>query len=101
MGIRNDSAGMSLQGLAIFHSPSFPQELFTRKEPFPHIGTKNGLIIRISSGKPDHPTGMRDMWQNLCTSCWELDPELRPDMMIVVSRIEEVWLTSVTVVMKM
>ncbi|KIM60313.1 hypothetical protein SCLCIDRAFT_960283 [Scleroderma citrinum Foug A] len=70
-------------------------ELFTRKEPFPHIGTKNGLIIRISSGKPDHPTGMRDMWQNLCTSCWELDPELRPDMMIVVSRIEEVCVLTV------
>ncbi|KIM60303.1 hypothetical protein SCLCIDRAFT_26660 [Scleroderma citrinum Foug A] len=70
-------------------------ELFTRKVPFPHIGSESGLIIRILSGKPDYPTGMSDMWQNLCTSCWELDPGLRPDMMTIVSRIEEVCVLTV------
>ncbi|KIM60306.1 hypothetical protein SCLCIDRAFT_960014 [Scleroderma citrinum Foug A] len=64
-------------------------ELFTRKVPFPHIRSRNGLIVRILSGKPDYPTGMSDMWQNLCTSCWELDPRLRPDMATIISRIEE------------
>ncbi|KIM60315.1 hypothetical protein SCLCIDRAFT_960419 [Scleroderma citrinum Foug A] len=65
-------------------------ELFTRKVLFPHtIRSKSGLIIHILSGEPDYPTGMRDMWQNLCTSCWELDPGLRPDMMAIISRIEE------------
>ena len=73
-----------------FIQPSFPQELFTRKVPFPHIGSINGLIVRILRGKPDHPTWMSAMWQNLCASCWESDPGLRPDMMTIVSKIEEV-----------
>lgn len=65
-------------------------ELFTGEVPFSHIAPRNGLIIHILLGrKPDRPTRMSDRWWNLCTSCWEFDPELRPNMVTIVSKVEE------------
>ncbi|KAL4077384.1 kinase-like domain-containing protein [Scleroderma citrinum] len=65
-------------------------ELFSRQIPFANIRSTQGLIVRILRGKPDRPIRMSDKWWNICTSCWEFDPGLRPDMMAIVSKIEEV-----------
>ena len=81
--------------LLSFIQPSFPQELFTRKMPFPHTRSNSGVIIRILRGELDYPMGLSGMWQNLCTTCWESDPALRPDMMTIVSKIEEVGVLTV------
>ncbi|KIM60310.1 hypothetical protein SCLCIDRAFT_1216910 [Scleroderma citrinum Foug A] len=64
-------------------------ELFTGEEPISHIRSGKGLIVRILRVKPDFPTEMSDRWRAICAPCLEFDPGLRPDMMTIVSRIEE------------
>ncbi|KAL4071488.1 kinase-like domain-containing protein [Scleroderma yunnanense] len=65
-------------------------ELFTRKTPFEDIESDKGLMVRILMAKPDRPSCMRDEWWDLCTPCWEFEPELRPSMIDLVKKIEKI-----------
>ncbi|KAL4077387.1 kinase-like domain-containing protein [Scleroderma citrinum] len=63
-------------------------ELVTRQPPFEGINSRNLIIVRILRGMPRRPRCMRNEWWDLCTPCWKLEPEQRPDMMTLVHRIE-------------
>ena len=66
------------------------KELFSAKRPFesvPHGRVKSCLRQRQL---PERPFDMDDEWWELCTSCWELEPALRPSMLAVVEEIESV-----------
>ncbi|KAL4077382.1 kinase-like domain-containing protein [Scleroderma citrinum] len=61
-------------------------ELITKKPPFEDIGSDKVLTVRILMAKPDRPSCMRDEWWDLCTPCWEFEPELRPSMIYLVKK---------------
>lgn len=70
-------------------------ELFTRSMPFHTIKGLSGLVIRISKGPPDRPTDaetcsrMTDDWWNICQSCWNYEPSLRPPISTILRMIEQ------------
>lgn len=69
---------------------NFQQELFTAQLPFGNITSRNAIIFHILFGPPDQPACMTDDWWDVCTSCWRLEPGLRPNALDLVKKIEEV-----------
>ena len=66
------------------------KELFSAKRPFesvPHGRVKSCIRQRQL---PERPFDMDDEWWELCTSCWALEPALRPSMLVIVEEIENV-----------
>lgn len=65
------------------------QELFTAKHPF-HT---QRLIRQMMQGPPNRPTRqetysrLTNKWWQICSSCWKLDPSLRPSMSELVEAI--------------
>ncbi|KAI6097179.1 kinase-like domain-containing protein [Pisolithus thermaeus] len=66
-------------------------ELFTRALPFSGCPRSQGVITKIARGKlPPRPAPestqfrMTDAWWEICTSCWENSPSLRPTMRDIV-----------------
>ncbi|KAG6329705.1 hypothetical protein ID866_9385 [Astraeus odoratus] len=59
-------------------------ELFTAKVPYHNSKTNRAVVTRILQGPPDRPamedTSFRltDEWWELCSSCWNPRPHLRP-----------------------
>ncbi|KAL4077403.1 hypothetical protein J3A83DRAFT_1574178 [Scleroderma citrinum] len=64
-------------------------ELFSGKLPFQGVVSESSLWNRIRQGPlPQRPTRMINEWWELCTSCWESEPVLRPTMSDLVKIIE-------------
>lgn len=76
-------------------------ELFTTQLPFGNITSRNAIIFHILFGPPDQPACMTDDWWDVCTSCWRLEPGLRPNALDLVKKIEEISLRHGSDSMKM
>ena len=74
----------------------FPQELFTREDPFHPISDTIPLIRRVMQGPPDRPSAenacfrLTDEWWGICSECWHSDPLSRPTMLQVAKEIEQI-----------
>jgi len=73
----------------------FLQELFTREDPFyPSRGV--AIMMRTLRGPPDRPSAenacfrLTDEWWDICSECWHFDPSMRPTMLQVVEKIEQI-----------
>ena len=73
----------------------FLQELFTREDPFfPCRGTT--IMMRMMKGLPDRPSAentcsrLTDEWWGICSECWHSDPSMRPTMLQVAEKIEQI-----------
>ncbi|KAL4072054.1 kinase-like domain-containing protein, partial [Scleroderma citrinum] len=69
-------------------------ELFTRKVPFHEHWTYAQVMLRVMKGPlPDRPSTddthsrLTNDWWDLCRSCWNQEPSLRPSMPDVVKKI--------------
>ncbi|KAL4066742.1 kinase-like domain-containing protein [Scleroderma yunnanense] len=71
-------------------------ELFARSRPFYDLPNAASVMYRILRGPPDRPTGestffhLTDAWWDICSSCWESDPLLRPEMLEITQKLNEV-----------
>ena len=71
----------------------YDQELFSRKVPFHQCWGLPHVITRIMRGPPERPSmndtesRLTDDWWNLCCSCWDFNPSLRPSMSYLVNKI--------------
>ncbi|KAG6331317.1 hypothetical protein ID866_7773 [Astraeus odoratus] len=64
-------------------------ELFTRALPFEDEKSDRSIMLRVVRGVlPGRPSCMTDEWWTLCTSCWNMEPALRPNMSTIVDVIE-------------
>ena len=68
-------------------------QIMTQKNPFFHIHHGPNVVMQITAGKrPERkhylPTVFTDPMWKLLVDCWDQDPERRPDMGIVVRRLE-------------
>ena len=73
-----------------------PQELFTRKSPFHNCRRREMVEVAIIRGPPTRP-GERETldrltndWWDICLSCWNRKPVLRPPMSAVMKSISAV-----------
>ena len=67
------------------------QELFTGNPPFSDLTGMVQHVIHVTKGPlPVQPDHMPDDWWDLCISCWQQQPMLRPIMSTLVQQIEEV-----------
>ncbi|KIM68464.1 hypothetical protein SCLCIDRAFT_105575 [Scleroderma citrinum Foug A] len=73
----------------------FLQELFTREDPFYPL--RGAVIMRkIMVGPPDRPSAentcsrLTDEWWGICSKCWHSDPSMRPTMLQVAKKIEQI-----------
>ncbi|KAL4066213.1 kinase-like domain-containing protein [Scleroderma citrinum] len=70
-------------------------ELFTRQDPFHPRHGITALITRITQGPPDRPRPedtygrLTDEWWDICSECWNPDPDSRPTMLQVTTRIKQ------------
>ncbi|KAG6336079.1 hypothetical protein ID866_3005, partial [Astraeus odoratus] len=69
-------------------------ELFTRKQPFSDVNRTAAVMRRILLGPEiERPNGesthsrLTDGWWEICRSCWEHDPSLRPKISEIVNKI--------------
>ncbi|KAG6335520.1 hypothetical protein ID866_3574 [Astraeus odoratus] len=69
-------------------------ELFSAKPPFAEVESTRGVIVRILNGRlpgrPSTSVHLTDGWWDLCITCWNFDPALRPSMSTVKETIEAV-----------
>ncbi|KAI6107806.1 kinase-like domain-containing protein, partial [Pisolithus croceorrhizus] len=72
-------------------------ELFTRTVPFPDCHGSGNVFGRFKKGKlPPRPTGestqfrLTDALWNVCTSCWESGPSLRPKMKSILEEVKAI-----------
>jgi len=67
-----------------------------RRIPFHDARNVVGVTQRIFQGPPDRPSKeetrsrMTNRWWDMCFSCWNRDPSLRPTMLHIVQTIEKV-----------
>lgn len=70
-------------------------ELFTRRIPFHDRQTIKSLFTRIRQGPPDRPSDeethfrLTNQWWDMCSSCWNRDPSLRPTMSDIVRTVKK------------
>ncbi|KAI6001458.1 kinase-like domain-containing protein [Pisolithus albus] len=69
-------------------------ELFTRAVPFPHCRNLGHVLGSLIRGRlPPRPAQgttqfrLTDAWWEICTSCWERDPSLRPTVDMIAEMI--------------
>ena len=73
----------------------FLQELFTREDPFYPLRAVD-IMMRIFKGPPDRPSAentcfcLTDEWWDICSECWHSDPSMRPTMLQVAEKIEQI-----------
>ncbi|KAG6334348.1 hypothetical protein ID866_4739 [Astraeus odoratus] len=71
-------------------------ELFTRKLPYGDCQRIEAVMFKIVQGPPDRPSMEKtcsrfsDGWWELCCSCWNRRPELRPSMPGIVKCISNI-----------
>ncbi|KAL4066471.1 kinase-like domain-containing protein [Scleroderma yunnanense] len=71
-------------------------ELFTREVPFSTVASIPAVMFRIMQGPPDRPTPestcfrLTEEWWQICLSCWNGNPSVRPPMSKILSVIEDV-----------
>ncbi|KIM61394.1 hypothetical protein SCLCIDRAFT_1216059 [Scleroderma citrinum Foug A] len=70
-------------------------ELFTREDPFyPSRGV--AIMMKIFQGLPDRPSAentcfrLTNEWWVICSECWHSDPSMRPTMLQVAKKIEQI-----------
>ncbi|KAG6325705.1 hypothetical protein ID866_13384, partial [Astraeus odoratus] len=70
-------------------------ELFTRLLPFHDSQNSPSVMLRVMQGPlPERPNQqvtclrMTDAWWEICMSCWNRDPKIRPSILTVVEKIE-------------
>ena len=71
----------------------YPQELFTGKMPFHECQVPAAVMYKILRALPARPGEeetffrLTDDWWEMCSSCWNRQPFLRPQMSAVVKSI--------------
>ncbi|KIM53149.1 hypothetical protein SCLCIDRAFT_139595, partial [Scleroderma citrinum Foug A] len=71
-------------------------ELFTREDPFHPINGTIPILMRILKGPPDRPSAentrsrLTDEWWCICSECWYSNPSMRPTMLQVAKKIEQI-----------
>ena len=67
-----------------------------RRIPFHDVRNVVGVTQRILQGPPDRPSNeetrsrMTKRWWDMCSSCWNREPSLRPTMLHIVQKIGKV-----------
>jgi len=95
VGICDDGFG-KFWSLVLVESTESPQELFTRADPFHPISATTAIVMKILKGPPDRPSAentyfrLTDEWWGICTECWHSDPPMRPTMLRVAKKIEQI-----------
>ncbi|KAI6113824.1 WD40 repeat-like protein [Pisolithus croceorrhizus] len=69
-------------------------ELFTRRVPFPNCRHPANVLGSLIQGRlPPQPTAestqfrLTDAWWEICMSCWERNPSLRPTVRVIVEMV--------------
>ncbi|KAG6326350.1 hypothetical protein ID866_12738 [Astraeus odoratus] len=71
-------------------------ELFTRRDPYYKLDSMASIIRQIVQRPPERPSPrdtlsrMTDKWWNMCLTCWQCNPKLRPSMSYFVENIPKV-----------
>lgn len=94
MGVWNDSPSQCALLTSMAFGPFlYPQELFTRKVPFHECQGPGAIVYTILRALPTRPGEeetffrLTDNWWEMCASCWNRQPFLRPQMSALVKSI--------------
>lgn len=65
-------------------------ELYTGQRAYSGLG-RDAIIDRVykKQSRPIFPSGVPALYSNLARSCWETDPQLRPNFHVILARLQE------------